>query len=119
MALPRDIEVEMTFLPTEHGGRKGPAVSGYRPQFYYDGRDWDASHEYVEVERVFPGQTVRAYLTFASPQAHIGKLRPGQAFLIREGNKAVAYGAVVRVLDLERPGRVADNSPAKGGDSDA
>jgi hypothetical protein len=25
----RDIEVEITFLPSEHGGRNGPTFSGY------------------------------------------------------------------------------------------
>ncbi len=101
MALARDIEVELTLLPTEHGGRQGAAYSGYRPQFYYDGHDWDAQHEYPDVKTVHPGQTVRAYLTFASPEHHVGKLRPGKAFLLREGNKTVGYGSVVKILELE------------------
>lgn len=57
----KDIEVEITFLPTEAGGRKGPAFSGYRPQFYYDGHDWDAHQIYPDVEQASPGDTVRAY----------------------------------------------------------
>ena len=113
MAPARDIEAEITFLPTEHGGRQGFALSGYRPQFYYDGHDWDAQHEYPEDEAVYPGQTVRAYLRFLSPQEHVGKLRPGKAFLIREGNKTVAYGSVLVVLDLEASAkRVAGKSDA-------
>jgi len=40
------MEVEVTFLPMEHGGRRGPAFNDYRPQFYYAGHDWDAAHEY-------------------------------------------------------------------------
>ena len=59
-----DIEVQMTFLPTEAGGRKTPALSGYRPQFHYNGHDWDALHNYGEVTEVHPGETVTAYLTF-------------------------------------------------------
>jgi len=101
MAPARDIEVQLTLLPSEHGGRQGPVFSGYRPQFYYDGHDWDAQHEYPDVKVVYPGQTVRAYLTMLSPESHVGKLGPGMAFLIREGNKTVGYGSVVRLLELE------------------
>jgi elongation factor Tu len=102
MNRPRDIEAEITFLPTEHGGRSGPAFGDYRPQFYYAGHDWDAPHEYPDVERVNPGDTVRAYLCLLSPDEHLGKIKPGMAFLIREGQKIVAYGSVVRLIDLER-----------------
>ena len=105
MTFARDIATIITFMPTEHGGRKGPAFSNYRPQFYYDGGDWDAVHEYPDVERVEPGQTVRALLCFLSPEAHVGKLKPGTPFLIREGQKVVGYGAVTKILALEESAR--------------
>ena len=101
MNRPRDIEVEITFLPTAHGGRQGPAFNGYRPQFYYAGRDWDAPHEYPDVSQVNPGDTVRAFLAFLSPKEHVGKIRPGMAFLIREGGRILGYGSVLRIVDLE------------------
>jgi translation elongation factor EF-Tu-like GTPase len=97
----RDIEVELTFIPTEDGGRRTPAFNNYRPQFYYAGHDWDAAHEYPDVEQVNPGDTVRAFLCFLSPDEHLGKVNPGMAFLIREGQKIVGYGSVVRLIDLE------------------
>jgi translation elongation factor EF-Tu-like GTPase len=100
-----DIEAIVTFLPTEHGGRKGYAGRGYRPQFYYDGHDWDTAHHYPDVERVEPGQTARVLVQFISPQAHVGKLRPGSAFLVREGQRIVGYGAVTRILSLEERAR--------------
>lgn len=98
----RDIEAEITYLPTEHGGRNAPLHSGYRGQFYYDGQDWDAPQEFPDVTEVRPGQTVRTYLWMASPKEHLGKLFPGKVFLIREGNKTVGYGVVRALLDLER-----------------
>lgn len=98
----RDIEVEITFLPTEHGGRRSPAFSGYRPQFYYGGHDWEAHHEYPDVVQVNPGETVRAFLTFLSPDKHVGKVMPGMPFLIREGQRVVGYGCVRQILDLEK-----------------
>ncbi|MFN3243687.1 MAG: elongation factor Tu [Planctomycetota bacterium] len=98
----RDVEVEITYLPTEHGGRSSPAFNGYRPQFYYAGNDWDAQHEYPDVERVAPGESARAFLNFLSPAQHVGRVVAGMPFLIREGNRVVGYGRVRRVVDLEQ-----------------
>jgi len=99
MATP-DIEAEITFVPTEQGGRRGPAFSGYRPQFYYEGTDWDAVQEYPDVEKVLPGQTVRALLSFMRPQLHVGRVTEGMEFLVREGQRTVARGRVTKILGL-------------------
>jgi translation elongation factor EF-Tu-like GTPase len=101
MIRPKDIEAEITFIPTEHGGRSGPAFNDYRPQFYYAGHDWDAPQEFPDVHQVNPGDTVRAFLCFLSPHEHVGKVKPGMPFLVREGTKIVAYGSVTRLIDLE------------------
>ena len=101
MKITRDVEAVITFLPTEHGGRRGPAFSGYRPQFYYAGHDWDAAHEYPDVAQVNPGDTVRVYLAFLSADEHFGMVQPGMPFLIREGQKIVAYGSITKLIDLE------------------
>lgn len=97
-----EIVAEITFTPTADGGRGIPARSGYRPQFYYDGHDWDATHDYGPVEWVFPGQTVTAYLAFLSPACHFGRLDPGKEFLLREGQRTVGHGVVTKLLNLER-----------------
>lgn len=103
---PKDIEVEITFLSTNDGGRKYPARSGeYRPQFYYNGHDWDAIHVYPEKEWVYPGETTVAYLSFLNPQVHIGKIQFGMNFLIREAQRVVAKGYVKRILDLPKRAR--------------
>lgn len=99
---PNDIEAEITFLTTEEGGRKIPAFSGYRPQFYYDGHDWDAVQEYLGVSEVYPGQAVTAELAFLSPQCHVGKLYLGKEFLVREGQRVVARGKITKILNLEK-----------------
>jgi translation elongation factor EF-Tu-like GTPase len=98
---PPDIEAEITFVPTEQGGRKTPAFSGYRPQFFYDGYDWDADQEYPDVESVSPGQTVRALLRFLSLERQVGRVHPGLEFLVREGARVVARGRVTKILHLE------------------
>lgn len=94
-----DIEVELTLLPTEHGGRRGLVFSGYRPQFYYQGTDWDAVQSYPGVEQVRPGDTVTARLSFLTPEAHQGRLFEGMPFLVREGQRIVGYGRITRILD--------------------
>src|SRR5437763_453169 len=94
------IEAVIIFLRTEEGGRIHPVFSGYRPQFYYDGQDWDAVQSYPGVERVNPGDTVVARLTFLSPQSHRGKVHPGMAFEVREGMRVIGHGVVKKVFDF-------------------
>lgn len=102
MPVPKDIEAEIYFLKTEEGGRKTPAKNNYRPQFFYNGHDWDAPHFYPDVEEVYPGETVRAYLGFLSPKEHFGKIYVGMEFLVREGSKTVAKGRVTKIIELEQ-----------------
>lgn len=102
MPVPNDIEAEIYFLTAEEGGRSVPAYTGYRPQFYYNEHDWDASHIYPDVEAANPGETVRAYLGFLSPQEHLGKVHVGMEFLIREGVRTVGKGVITKILELEQ-----------------
>ena len=48
-----------------------------------------------------PGQTIRAFLSFLSPECHVGRLFPGKEFLIREGQRVVARGRVMKIMELE------------------
>jgi elongation factor Tu len=102
MLIPVDIEAEIYFLTTEEGGRSTPVFNGYRPQFYYNGRDWDASHTYPETGIANPGDTVRTCLVFMSPQAHLGQVSEGMEFILREGTRTVGRGIVTKVIELEQ-----------------
>lgn len=102
---PADIEVEVTLLPTEHGGRQTPARSGYRPQFYYAGEDFDGQYRFLDCNEVKPGETARAELAFLSPGLHVGRVYPGMVYLLREGNRVLGYGRVLRLLGLEQAAR--------------
>ena len=108
MPIPKDVEAKIYFLTTEEGGRSVPAYSNYRPQFYYNDHDWDAPHIYPDVERVNPGDTVRAYLGFLSPKEHWGKLYVGMKFLIREGSRTVGRGVITKILELEQSAKRAE-----------
>ena len=102
MPIPKDIEAEVYFLTSEEGGRTMPAFDGYRPQFYYNESDWDASHIYPDVEQANPGETIRTYLGFLSPKEHVGRVHVGMKFLIREGARTVAKGVVTKIIELEQ-----------------
>jgi translation elongation factor EF-Tu-like GTPase len=108
-----DIETMITFLRTDEGGRRTPVMSGYRPQFYYDGEDWDAAHTYPGVEKVNPGDTVTARLTFTRPDVQLGRIHVGTEFAIREGGKIVAKGKVTRILHLEQNAIMEQSGEAK------
>ena len=112
LRIPHDIEAEIYFLTSAEGGRSSPAFDNYRPQFYYDGHDWDAPHLYPDVKQVNPGDTVRAYLGFLSPAEHFGKLYVNMPFQIREGARVVGRGRVTQILELEE-------SAKHGGQRDA
>ena len=102
---PPNIEAEITYVPTEKGGRSTPVFARYRPQFYYDGENYDAEHVYPDVESVFPGQTARALLYFARPDIQVGRIHVGMEFEIREGARIVAHGRVTEILHFEERAR--------------
>ncbi|MBD2212212.1 elongation factor Tu [Nostoc linckia FACHB-104] len=98
-----DIKAEIHLIPIEAGGRKNPASSGFRPEFRYDNQDWIATFlTDVDVEWVYPGQTVVAYFSFLSPHRHLGKLYPGKEFMLCEGGRIIAKGKVLKILELEQ-----------------
>jgi len=94
------IEASIYFLTPEEGGRTSPVRSGYRPQFYYEGQDWDAIHDYPGHDEVKPGSTVITLLSFLTPEQHRDRVKPGLAFELREGAKVIGKGTVLRVFVL-------------------
>jgi len=82
------IEIEVEYL-------EKTVVSGYRPQFFYNGHDWDGQHYYND--EVKPGRKTRGFISLMSPNLHKGKLWAGQPFLLKEGSKIVGFGVVKRI----------------------
>lgn len=89
------------YLTADEGGRKSWIGNGYRGQFYYDGRDWDACQTVIGQDKCLPGETVDCYLTTGSPQYHLGKFYEGKEFEIREGARIVGRGVIIEVLYKE------------------
>jgi elongation factor Tu len=95
-----DVEAQITFLRTEEGGRQCVALSGYRPQFFYDGEHHDAVQEFMDKERVYPGDTVTVRLHFLHPELLYTRVHVGDSFKILEGARIVAHGEITRILNL-------------------
>jgi translation elongation factor EF-Tu-like GTPase len=95
-----DVEAQIAFLRTEEGGRQSYVLSGYRPQFFYDGEDHVAIQEFVDKEKVYPGETVTVRLHFLHPEVLYKRIRVGESFQIREGARVVAHGKITRILSL-------------------
>jgi len=98
---PPDIEAEISYLPTAKGGRRAPAVSGYRPthDFGLGGTLNDAAHEYIDCEAVAPGETARANMWFLAPEYQERRLFPGFKFTVQEGSRIVGHGVVAKVIN--------------------
>lgn len=103
MSYPKDVEVEVTFLPVTSGGLPFVSPGWYRPQVRYDRadtNDWDAVFHRDDSRIVDAGETVTGYLAFLSPRAHLGRLAPGTPFTFRVGQRTVATGHILRILEL-------------------
>ena len=101
-ALPNDVEVSITFLGADEGGRtmSPTRMTSYRPQFHYEGEDWDCAIELPAP--ITLGKSAKVFVSFQSPEKHHGKLQIGTPFLLREGAKIVAYGAISQIVNLPR-----------------
>ncbi len=77
---PPDIEAEITFVPTEQGGRKTPAFSGYRPQFYYDGMIGTQFKNIPMMNRCFLAKLFEPYCDLVAQIIIVGEFIPECCF---------------------------------------
>jgi hypothetical protein len=93
-----EFEAEIYYLTEKEGGKKNPIHSGYRGQFHYGERDWDAPQEFIDKEICNPGESVKVRMQTMSPDYQIGHLYIGKKFEIREGAKIVGKGKITKIL---------------------
>lgn len=92
------LEAEIYYLTEQEGGRKTAVSSGYRGQFHYNGKDWDAPQQFIDKEICNPGETVKVYLQTLSTDFHVGHFSIGKEFEIREGARTVAKGKITSII---------------------
>jgi Elongation factor Tu C-terminal domain len=93
-----ELEAEIYYLTTAEGGRANPVYSGYRGQFYYDDKNWDAPQSFIDKEICYPGETVKVNIQTLSPHAHVGRFFVGKEFETREGNRVVGRGKITKII---------------------
>ena len=95
-----ELKADLHFVPTDEGGRLSSVASGYRPQFYFDGQDYDCTVTLPDNERVNPGDWAFAIIALSKYASGLlyCRIAPGCAFQLREGAKVVAIGTVTSVL---------------------
>lgn len=93
-----ELEAEIYYLSEKESGRKNYVKSGYRGQFFYNSKDWDASQEFIDKEICNPGENVKVRLQTLSPYFHVGQFYVGQKFETREGGKTIGRGRITKIL---------------------
>jgi translation elongation factor EF-Tu-like GTPase len=95
-----DVEAEITLLSTADGGRKTPAVSGYRPGHKVR-EDYITSgtHHYVGRDELSPGETTPGLIAFITPEAYPGCLWVGKVIDIQEGSRVIGFARITKILN--------------------
>ena len=98
-----DIEIELTLLPTEVSGKRGPIFSGYRGgHIYLDHISWIASFDLKGRSQLFSGETAPVLVTFFfKPEALVGRLWVGREFMLLEGARTVGSGTITAMLNFD------------------
>jgi len=89
------IETEVYVLDRSEGGRHTAFGTGYQPQFFFGTTDVTGRVEILDADMAMPGDGVRLSVRLLRPVA----CEEGSRFAIREGNRTVGSGVVVRVID--------------------
>jgi elongation factor Tu len=92
----------ITFVSANDGGRSTPIASGYRPQFFFEGEDFECRSIEVLPDRwVLPGETAHVKITLSeyATDALGRRLKLGKTFELREGHKSIAAGVVTGLVD--------------------
>jgi translation elongation factor EF-Tu-like GTPase len=98
-----DFIAMLKYYTIEQDGRAMPARSGYRPQLKFGFEEMQTSGQqvFLDKEVVYPGDTVKAEITMASPMIFRSQLVCGDAFEFCEGARIIGTGRIVEILNSE------------------
>lgn len=96
-----DFIATLTYKTTQQGGRKTPAMSGYRPHIKFDFEEMQTSGQQIFINRelVFPGETVDAEISIIGMDYFANKLKEGMEFEFREGARVIGTGKIKLIIN--------------------
>lgn len=98
---------ELKYRTTEEGGRKSCSHSGYRPalKFAFDAMITTGVQYFLDKEKVYPGETVKAVIYIIAFPYFEKRLEVGMEFDFSKGNIIIGTGVITEIIDksLEKP----------------
>jgi hypothetical protein len=96
-----DFIATLKYRTTDQGGRKTPAMSGYRPQVKFDFAEIQTSgpQTFIDRELVFPGDTVDAEIEIIGVDYFENTLTVGMEFEFREASTVIGTGKIKHILN--------------------
>jgi hypothetical protein len=91
----------LKYKKTEEGGRKSYALSGYRPTIKFSFSEMQTSgiQTFIDKEKVFPGDTVKAEIKLLSEEYFKYQLCENSEFDFREGPNIIGTGKIISILN--------------------
>jgi len=96
-----DFIATLIYKPTNLGGRKTPAVSGYRPHIKFDFDEMRTSGQQVFLNKdlVLPGDTVEAEIRIIAVDYFAHRLSEGMLFEFGEGSTIIGTGEIIQIVN--------------------
>ena len=101
MKFKSDFIALLKYKKTEEGGRKSYALSGYRPAIKFPFSEMQTSgiQTFIDKEKVFPGDTVKAEIKILSEEYFKYQLCENLEFDFREGPNIIGTGKIISILN--------------------
>jgi hypothetical protein len=101
MKFKSDFIALLKYKKSEEGGRKNFALSGYRPTIKFSFSEMQTSgiQTFINKEKVFPGDTVKAEIKILSAEYFKYQLCENLEFDFREGSNIIGTGKIISILN--------------------
>jgi translation elongation factor EF-Tu-like GTPase len=97
-----DFIAVLKYKNSDESGRKTYALSGYRPTIKFPFSEIQTSgiQKFIGVEKVYPGETVKAEINIMGVEYFKGQLYENLEFNFREGPNIIGTGKIVQILNI-------------------
>ena len=104
MNLETDFIAILKYKTHLEGGRKGYALSGYRPDIKFPFAEMKTCgiQTFIDQEKVFPGESVTAKIKIIATEYFKGQLYKNLKFDFREGPNIIGTGIIVEIIKKKK-----------------